>query len=181
VAVQRFSVAFERRLARLKSLWWQRRLGSVGQHLFIENDVQLENPDRMHFGDSVVIKRYSLLSCHPGGTLRIEDRVQVGRGCIIACGDSELRIGHHTAMGAYISVRNAEHGMVAGSFVPDQPMSAKPLSIGAGVYIGDRCSILGGVTIGDGAVVAANSVVIIDVPDNSVVAGAPARVVKVRR
>jgi acetyltransferase-like isoleucine patch superfamily enzyme len=135
----------------------------------------------MHLGDSVVIKRYAYLSCSSGGTLRIEDNVQVGQGCIIACGDAELHIGHHTALGAYVSVRNAEHGMAAGSFFSDQPMTAKPMRIGAGVYVGDRCSIMGGVTIGDGAVVAANSVVLDDVPDNTVVAGAPARVVKVRR
>ncbi|GAC1649257.1 MAG: hypothetical protein NVS9B11_22330 [Candidatus Dormibacteraceae bacterium] len=176
----RLRLALQRRLARIASLWWRRRLGSVGPHLFIENDVQFHNPDRMHLGEAVVLKRFALLSCSPGGTLRIEDRVQVGQGCIIACGDAELRIGHHTAMGAYISVRNAEHGMAPGTPVQDQPMTAKSLNIGAGVYIGDRCAILGGVTIGDGAVVAANSVVLEDVPDNAVVAGIPARVVKVR-
>jgi acetyltransferase-like isoleucine patch superfamily enzyme len=174
-------LALLKRRARIASLRWQRRLGSVGPHLFIENDVEIVNPERMHLGDSVVIKRHALLICSPGGTIRIEDNVQVGQGCIIACGDAEIRIGHHTAMGAYISVRNAEHGMAAGTYVQDQPMTAKPINIGAGVYVGDRCSILGGVTIGDGAVVGANSVVLDDVPENAVVAGSPARVVGVRR
>ena len=50
--------------------------------------------------------------------------------------------------------------------------------IGNNVWIGDKATILPNVTIGDGAVIAANSVVTKDVPAYSVVAGNPAKVIK---
>ena len=53
---------------------------------------------------------------------------------------------------------------------------AKPIVVGAGTWIGAKCSILGGVTIGEGCVVAAGSVVIKDIPPNCLAAGVPARV-----
>ena len=58
--------------------------------------------------------------------------------------------------------------------------SDKPIVIGNGVWIGMRCLILDGVTIGDGAIVAAGAVVTKDVPPFAVVGGVPARVLKYR-
>lgn len=54
----------------------------------------------------------------------------------------------------------------------------KPINIGNYVWIGNRAMILKGVTIGDGAIIAAGSIVTKNVPPNSVVAGIPAKVVK---
>lgn len=55
---------------------------------------------------------------------------------------------------------------------------SKPIWVESGVWIGARSIVLGGVRIGRNAVIAAGSVVIRDVPPNSVVAGSPAKVVK---
>lgn len=55
---------------------------------------------------------------------------------------------------------------------------AYPVTIGNNVWIGGHVAIVGGVTIGDNAVVAAGSVVIRDVPANALVAGNPARVIR---
>ena len=55
---------------------------------------------------------------------------------------------------------------------------AYPVTVGNNVWIGGHSVIIGGVTIGDNAVVAAGSVVIRDVPANTLVAGNPARVVR---
>lgn len=54
----------------------------------------------------------------------------------------------------------------------------KPIKIGNHVWIGTRVTILKGVTIGDNAIIAAGSVVTKDVPNNTVVAGVPAKVIK---
>ena len=58
--------------------------------------------------------------------------------------------------------------------------SDKPITIGNGVWIGMRCLILDGVTIGDGAIVAAGAVVTKDVPPYAIVGGVPAKVLKYR-
>ena len=56
--------------------------------------------------------------------------------------------------------------------------TSKPVIIGDNVWIGYRAMILKGVTIGDGAVIAANSVVTKDVPPFSIVAGNPAKIIR---
>lgn len=57
-------------------------------------------------------------------------------------------------------------------------MTAAPIVVGKDVWIGAHATILKGVTIGDGAIVAAGAVVTRDVPPNTIAAGVPARVVK---
>jgi acetyltransferase-like isoleucine patch superfamily enzyme len=57
-------------------------------------------------------------------------------------------------------------------------LEALPVTIGAGVWVGARAMIMPGVTIGDGAVIAAGAVVTKDVPPNTLVAGVPARIVR---
>ena len=55
---------------------------------------------------------------------------------------------------------------------------AKPVTIGNDVWIGANCTILPGVNIGNNVVIAAGAVVTKDVPDNCVVGGVPAKVIK---
>ncbi|MDO4565403.1 MAG: DapH/DapD/GlmU-related protein, partial [Clostridia bacterium] len=55
---------------------------------------------------------------------------------------------------------------------------SKPVTIGNDVWIGGNCTILPGVTIGNNVIVAAGAVVTKDVPDNCVVAGVPAKIIR---
>lgn len=57
-------------------------------------------------------------------------------------------------------------------------MIPAPIHIGKRVWIGANATVLPGVTIGDGAIVAAGAVVTKDVPENTVVGGVPARVMR---
>lgn len=61
--------------------------------------------------------------------------------------------------------------------IPDLEITA-PISVGNDVYMGIRTLIMPGVTIGNRVIIAAGSIVTKDIPDNSVVAGVPARVIK---
>jgi tetrahydrodipicolinate N-succinyltransferase len=61
-----------------------------------------------------------------------------------------------------------------------EPASATPVIIEDDVLIGANAVVIEGVHVGKGAVVAAGAVVIEDVPDNAVVAGCPARVIKMK-
>lgn len=54
----------------------------------------------------------------------------------------------------------------------------KPIKIGDNVWVGSNVTILQGITIGNGAIIGANAVVTHDVPENTVVAGVPAKVIR---
>ena len=59
-----------------------------------------------------------------------------------------------------------------------QNIYPKPIKIGDNVWIGSNASILAGVTIGNGAIIGANAVVTKDIPENTIAAGVPARIIR---
>ena len=85
--------------------------------------------------------------------------------------------------GRYVYIGDNAHGELSLEEVdvpPAQRMltSKGEISIGRNVWIGDRVSILSGVSIGDNAIIGAGSIVTHNIPSNSLVAGAPAKVIK---
>jgi acetyltransferase-like isoleucine patch superfamily enzyme len=98
-----------------------------------------------------------------------------------------VTIGNHTLFGSKIYVSDHNHGVYRGERQsrPEEPPALRvlggggPVVIGENVWIGDNVVIVGPATIGDAAIVGANSVVRGSVPPNTIVAGTPARPVKV--
>jgi virginiamycin A acetyltransferase len=106
----------------------------------------------------------------------LNNPITVGNFCSIARGTAVQEYNHnHRALTTYF-IRYRLFGEPYGS----DAVSSGAITIGNDVWIGTQCSILTGVTIGDGAVVAANSVVTTDVPPYAIVAGTPAKVLKYR-
>ena len=104
------------------------------------------------------------------------DHLIINYGCTIL-DVAEVTMGDWVMIGPHVLISTVNH--------PLSPRGrrnrlgvAKPVRIGDDVWIGGHATILPGVTIGDGAVVAAGAVVTKDVPPYTVVAGVPARVVK---
>ena len=64
--------------------------------------------------------------------------------------------------------------------LPEEFRCFLPIRIGSDVWIGSHVIVMGGVTIGDGAVVAAGSIVTKDVPPFAIVGGVPAKIIKFR-
>jgi acetyltransferase-like isoleucine patch superfamily enzyme len=166
---------------RVRSWTLRRRFGSSGSYLFAGRRITVINPGRMSIGNSVVIGDDTTLASHPGGRLVIGDRVHIGRGCIIACGDDELVIEDGVGIGAYCSIRNADHGTAAGERFSETEWVHAPVRVGRDSFIGDRCGIVRGVSIGEGAVIAANSLVTSDIPAGAFAIGVPARIMGARQ
>lgn len=97
----------------------------------------------------------------------------INEGVTITCA-SEMHIGKGANIAREAVIRDYD-----GHYIEDVDYrTAKPVWIGDNVWIGYRAMILKGVTIGDGAIIAANAVVTKDVPPHSIVAGNPAKVIR---
>jgi acetyltransferase-like isoleucine patch superfamily enzyme len=104
-------------------------------------------------------------------------RVSIGSFCSLASAIEVMPGGNHpTDMVTTYPIRRR----LAGTEQPGEPWSKGDVAIGNDVWIGRGVKILGGITIGDGAVVAAYSVVTKDIPPYAIAAGVPARVVRER-
>lgn len=124
----------------------------------------------------------------PGAIIRdrvtIEDQAVIMMGAVINIGahiGKESMIDMNAVLGARAYVGTRCH-VGAGSVLAGvlEPPSATPVIIEDDVMIGANCVILEGVKVGKGAVVAAGSVVTTDVPPGAVVAGIPAKVIKMK-
>ncbi|WP_326789071.1 acyltransferase [Streptomyces sp. NBC_00151] len=118
------------------------------------------------------------LDLGPEPILRIGDGVVLGRGSHVIA-DTTVTIGSDCYFGPYVYVTSTNHSYDD----PHQPIGKQwprmePVEIGPGCWIGTGAVILPGARIGRNVVVAAGAVVRGSVPDHSVVAGAPAKVVR---
>ena len=109
-----------------------------------------------------------------GKNIHIGKNVFINMGCKfqdqggIYIGDGAL-IGHNVVLA---TLNHAKSPRDRSSMVP------APIHIGKNVWIGSNATILPGVTIGDGAIVAAGAVVDKDVPENAIVGGVPAKIIR---
>lgn len=81
---------------------------------------------------------------------------------------------------SHVMISSENHGTDPESDTPymNQPLITKPVSIGDGCWIGEKVCILPGVNIGKKCIIGAGSVVTKSIPDYSIAAGNPARVIK---
>ncbi|WP_421918642.1 acyltransferase [Marinifilum sp.] len=92
--------------------------------------------------------------------------------------EKQITIGHDVLIARYVTILDHDHSIdnvLNGDF---NTLESKEISIGNYVWIGDKVTILKGVHIGNKVVIGAHSVVTKDIPDNSVVIGIPAKVVR---
>ncbi|HEV3381440.1 MAG TPA: DapH/DapD/GlmU-related protein [Trebonia sp.] len=114
----------------------------------------------------------------PDTVLRIGDRCVIGRGSHIVAHQC-VDIGDDVWTGPYVYITDQNHGYAD----PETPIGRqmpvnKPVTIGAGSWLGAGVIVLPGARIGCNVVIAAGSVVRGEVPDRCVVAGVPARIVR---
>lgn len=132
---------------------------------------------RLVIGDNVRIGPNVHITVE-GGTLEIGDNSFIGDGAIIVAVE-RISIGRDALIASYVTVRDQDHGFdQADQPYRDQPLVSAPILIGTNVWLGTHVAVLKGVTIGDSAIVGANSVVTRDLPAATISVGVPARPVK---
>jgi acetyltransferase-like isoleucine patch superfamily enzyme len=118
----------------------------------------------------------------PEPVMRIEDRASIAGDCTITA-VSTVVIGRGALIARFVHISDHSHEFLdTDKPVKDQGVSRiAPVWIGEGAWIGHGSVIMPGVRIGRNAVIGANSVVRCDIPDYSVAAGTPARIIRVLR
>jgi acetyltransferase-like isoleucine patch superfamily enzyme len=118
----------------------------------------------LHSGCRVVVSEGASLELGSG---------YVNSGSSILCYHA-IKIGHDVMIAESVTIRDSDsHRILDGRHVP-----SKPIEIGDHVWIGTNAMILKGVTIGDGAIVAAGAVVTKDIPPRALAGGVPATIIR---
>lgn len=135
----------------------------LGERVWLSHGVEIETSSNISIGSETTVQRRSTIN----GTVRI------GKGCIIAPNVFISSGTHPFREYPEKSIREQERIIVKrrGSL----SSLDRPIKIGDDCWLGVNVVICPGVTIGDGCVIGANSVVVKDIPENSVVAGVPAK------
>jgi acetyltransferase-like isoleucine patch superfamily enzyme len=176
----------DQRLSRIYTWLWRSSLKSCGRNVLLEYPVRLEQPGSITMGDDVIL--YPRVWLNPvaawangefAGEIRLGNRVKLAYGVQISSAKSVIiEDDVAIAAGAVIVDHNHDHRYI-GSSIFDAPISEpRPVRIGKGSFLGVHCLIAPGVQIGEHAVIAANAVVLKDVPSYCIAAGNPARVTR---
>lgn len=117
-------------------------------------------------------------------TISIGEHTYIGRGCLFHSVHGEIEIGNHVMFGPGVHIHGGNHisnqiGVYMDTITKEYGSDGKVI-IEDDVWIGAKATILKGVRICEGAVVAAGSIVTKAVPPYCIVAGVPAKVVKLR-
>ena len=153
----------------------------------------LKGEKYIQLGNRVSIGKYVKLTAWDSfnsseGKQHFTPEIIIGNNCSI--GDNahitainSIKLGNNVLLGTKVLITDNGHGTVEERFsdvAPNKrPLYSKgPVIIEDNVWIGEKASIMPGVTIGKGSIIAANSVVTKDIPPYSVVAGIPAKIIK---
>jgi acetyltransferase-like isoleucine patch superfamily enzyme len=174
---------------------------------FVDRDVVLLNRSRLTVGRGVSIGRGVLIDAlaengvvisdaatvdvnaiirGSGGIRRLGQGVHVGERAAIGAynfihGGGGVEIGADAALGPFVQIFSENHNVARRDLaIIEQGETPAQIRLGRGVFLGAGSTILGGVEIGDGAIVAAGSVVTRSVEPFTIVAGCPARWIKDR-
>ena len=175
-------------------------LGALGKGCFFERDVRWQVPSRVFLGQRVMVGEGCFVDANSlDSRIELMDDVWLSRGCYLVAGPGmEITIGPKT----YIGHRSLFYGhggiqigrdvlmandvqLICGNHtfarrdlpIRAQPTEERPIIIEDDVWLGASAIVLGGVTVGQGAVVGAGAVVTHSLPPYSIARGVPARIV----
>jgi len=177
---------------------------SCGKSPIFGKGVVLRKPGHIILGHNIAIDDYVMLDgcCEGDPAIRIGDRVVISNGCVIQAKTGPLNIGDNCDIGAHTIISSistitlAPSVLIAGNCyiggaryhlenkeipIMNQGIYSRgPISIGEGTWIGASATILDGVSIGQGCVIGAGSLVTANIPDYAIAVGTPARVIRTR-
>jgi acetyltransferase-like isoleucine patch superfamily enzyme len=169
--------------SRVLAPYRRRRFAEFGSGTILDRPGEVLGAHKIAIGANCVILQGTHLAVEtfawgsPDPVLRIGDRVGIRPHCMISAA-AGIVIEDDVIIGAFSSVIDSDHTFDDGyPNVMHNPLATSPIRIGRGTWLAERVAVLRGTNIGRCCIVGANSVVREDVPDYSIVAGVPARVI----
>ena len=171
-----FDVAFDR----MRAAFWRVRGANVAAKVRVGASCRVTRPWCLSIGQRVQVEH--------GVFMKITDddaRLILGDQVFVGCGtefdvSKDVVIGSNVLIAPGCFITDHTHLHRAEATIASQGCESTPVAIGDDVWLGAHSIILAGVTIGQGAIIAANSVVTGNVDAMTIVAGSPARVVGAR-
>lgn len=173
--------------------------------VFLGVSCKILNKKNFVFGNNVTIEKHTILDGYAKNQIIIGNGVKIGAfsrltttshlskygiglkmGSNCAIGDfahfgasGGIEIGNDVIMGAYISFHSENHNFRDTSkLIREQGVTSKGIKLGNNIWVGAKVTFLDGCSIGDNSVVAAGAVVSGSFPENSIIGGIPAKVIK---
>jgi acetyltransferase-like isoleucine patch superfamily enzyme len=163
---------------------------AIGTNFNLGKDYQVHNPQYIEIGDNFIAGvRFRIEAWDSYYDQKFSPKIKIGNNVIfntdihIGCID-KIEIGKNCLFGSRIYITDHQHGGPTPEMLKiapkDRPLSSKgPVIIKDNVWVGEGVAIMPNVTIGENSIIATNAVVTKDVPANCVVAGVPAKVIKI--
>ena len=177
---------------------------SVGRGLILGRGLIIRHPGQIDFGDNVAVDDYAYIDASGSGDIGVqlrdgvvlsrncaiqgkngyivfEERVDVGCNCVFAS-VAGITIGASTiiAGNCYLGGGRYHHDQLEPAIMDQGVYSRGEIVVGEKSWIGAGAVILDGVKLGKGVIVGAGSVVTHDFPDYAVIAGVPAKIIRMR-
>lgn len=152
----------------------------LGTGVVLEPGVLVFHPENIELGNDVYVGHQTILKAYFRNRMVLGDGTWIGQQCFLHSAGG-IVIGKHVGIGPGVKILTSSHALgQLDKPILHAPLSFAPVTVGDGADLGVGAILLPGVTVGAGAQVGAGSVVTEDVAPLSVVAGVPARFLRMR-
>ena len=169
-------------LHKIRQFMLRRRINNLGENVFIEKNVKiLRFPKNVQIGNQVVLKEGArICSCNQNAKINIGENTTFGYHSFLFSSES-IEIGNNCLIAPFVYIVDSDHNIEKGKLINEQPNSTAPVKIGNDVWIGTGAKILKGVSIENGAVIAAGAIVRSDVKAYEIHGGIPSKKISDRK
>lgn len=152
----------------------------IGRGCHIERGVMISGD--VEIGPRSSIGAYSYIGTANGGRVVIGANCRINKLSQLGSSGTSVSIGDHCIFAPYVQITDATHEFRDRTLrIIEAPVLASPVQIGPNVWLGCGVMVMAGVSIGEGAVVGAQSLVRESIPAEAIAVGTPTRIVSYRR
>lgn len=173
------SINFEKLKWGIRALLNKPLYGKMGKMCYIGRPCFIANKKRIKMKNRVRIYPGMRSETLDGGTVEIGNNVSIGQNFHIVAAEKKVSIGNNVTISGNVFISNCDHTFDdENKMTLELPLTIKDTSIGDASFVGYGVVILAGTHIGKHCIIGANSVVRGNFPDNTMIAGNPARILK---